>query len=73
MQKAILQKTVYTVMLVLSLAIVFYLLSKMGVQPLWAAIGIIFLRGIVRFIFRIAVMLVSIAIVIALFIFLIGI
>ena len=73
MQKVISQKTVWITILVLLLAISFYFLSKMGIQPLWAAIGFVFLRGIVRFVFRITVMLVSIAIIISLFIFLISI
>ena len=71
MQKSILRKVVWKVILVLVLATCFYFLSKTGVQPLWAAIGIIFIKSVIRFIFRISVILVSIAIVIAIIIFLI--
>ena len=71
-QKAISQKTVRTIGLILLLTGVFWFLSKMGIQPIWAAIGFFFIKGIIRFIFKIAVMLVSVAIVIALFILLIG-
>jgi len=71
-QKTVFQKTAQTIILVLLLAVAFWFLSKMGVQPIWAAVGFFFIKGIIRFIFRIVVMLVSVAIVIALFIFLIG-
>jgi hypothetical protein len=71
MQKAISQKTAWTVILILLLVICFCFLSKMGIQPLWAAIGVVFIKAFVRFIFRITVVLVSIAIVISLFTFLI--
>ena len=73
MQTIISQKTVWKIILFLSLALALWLLSKMGFQPIWAAVGFFFLKGIIRFIFRTAVMLVSIAIVISLFILLIGI
>ena len=71
MQKSIFQKTTGMIILVLLLTICFCFLSKMGIGPLWAAIGIIFVKGCIRFVFRMTVLLVSIAIVIALIVFLI--
>jgi hypothetical protein len=73
MLKAMLQKSARTVGTVLLLVIAVCLLVKMGMQPLWAVIGILLLRGIVRFVFRLTVMLVSITITIAIFIALIAI
>jgi len=73
MQKSILQKTVWRIILLVLLAIAIYFLSKMGIKPFYAAIGIIFIKSVFRFIFRITVMLVSIAIVIAIIVFLISI
>jgi len=72
MQNSILQKYVWKVILILLLTFCFYFLSKNGVQPLLAAIGIIFIKGFIRFVFRMTVMLVSIAIVIFLIVCLIG-
>ena len=72
MQKAILQKTVWRLITILLLALCFYFLSKNGVQPLLATILIIFIKGVIRFVFRMTVMLVSIAIVIFLIVCLIG-
>jgi len=71
MQKSILQKTVWRIILLVLLAIAICFLSKMGVQAFYATIGIIFIKSVFRFIFRITVMLVSIAIIIAIIIFLI--
>ena len=45
-------------------AVCFKMLSTAGIEPLWAAIGIFMLKGIFRLIFRLSVMLVSIAMVI---------
>ena len=73
MQKAIFQNSIGTIITILLLIIAVCFLSIAGMQPLWAVIGILVLKGVIRFIFRIIVMLVSVAIVIAGFIFLIGI
>ena len=70
MQKSILQKAALTVIIVLALMFCSGILLKAGVQPLMAAIAIIFLKGFIRFLYRITVMLVSVAIVVAILIFL---
>ena len=72
MLKAIFQTSIGTVSTILLLIIAVCFLTIAGMQPLWAVIGILVLKGFIRFIFRIVVMLVSTAIVIAIFIFLIG-
>ena len=71
MQKVIFKKTALTVILILLLAVCFSVLSKAGIQPLMAAIAILCLKGLIRFVYRLTVMLVSIAIVISLILFLI--
>ncbi|MDR0700236.1 MAG: hypothetical protein LBG28_13635 [Tannerella sp.] len=71
MQTFIFKKTAWTVLLIMLLAVCFWVLSKAGIQPLLAAIAIVCLKGFIRFVYRLTVMLVSIAIVISLIIFLI--
>jgi uncharacterized membrane protein YccC len=71
MQKSNFKKTALTVIPVLLLAVCFCILLRAGVQPLLAAIAILFLIGFIRFIYRLSVMLVSIAIVISFIILLI--
>ncbi|MDR1865548.1 MAG: hypothetical protein LBR08_08255 [Bacteroidales bacterium] len=68
MQKAIFQKTARTVIIVLLLMCCFYCLREAGIHPLWAYIAILFLRGFIRFVFRLTVTLVSIAITLFLFV-----
>jgi hypothetical protein len=62
---------VLTVFLITLLVICFWILSKAGIQPLLTAIVLVCLKGFIRFVYRLTVMLVSIAVVIALIIFLI--
>jgi hypothetical protein len=68
MQKSIFQKAALAVVIVTLLAFYFCCLQKMGVGPLAAAFVLIFLKGFIRFVFRITVILVSIAITVYLFI-----
>jgi hypothetical protein len=44
----------------------FWILQRAGIEPLWAAAGFLFMRSVIRFIFRLAVVLVSLSILIAL-------
>jgi hypothetical protein len=71
MQTFIFKKAALTVFLITLLTFCFCILSKAGIQPLLAAIALVCLKGFIRFAYRLTVMLVSIAIVIALIIFLI--
>jgi hypothetical protein len=68
MQKAILLKPAGKIISMLLWAAGFYLLSTAGIGALWAAVGAVLLKAAVRFIFRITVMLVSVAVLIAIFI-----
>jgi hypothetical protein len=68
MQKSIFQRTALTAVVITLLAFCFYCLQKTGIEPLAAAIVLIFLKGFIRFVFRIAVILVSIAATVYLFI-----
>ena len=70
MLKAIFQTSIGTISTVLLLIIAVSFLTIAGMQPLWAVIGILVVRGIIRFIFRIVVMLISTAIVIGMAIWL---
>jgi hypothetical protein len=71
MQKSLFQKTALTVITVTLLFFCFCFLQKVGIQPLAAAFTLTFLWGLIRFIFRLTVMLLSTAIVILLIIILI--
>jgi hypothetical protein len=68
MQKSIFQKTALTAVVVTLLAFCFCCLQKIGVGPLAAAFVLIFLKGFIRFVFRVTVILVSIAATVYLFI-----
>ena len=52
-----------TVIRIIIFTVFFLILYKAGIAPLWAAIGIVMLKSIIRFIFRLSVLLVSIAII----------
>jgi hypothetical protein len=71
MQTFIFKKAALTVSLITLLTFCFCILSKAGIQPLLAAIALVCLKRFIHFAYRLTVMLVSIAIVIALIIFLI--
>ena len=71
MQKVIFKKAVLTAILILLLTVCFSLLSKAGIQPLAAAIAILCLKGFIRFVYRLTVTLVSIAIILSIILFLI--
>jgi hypothetical protein len=68
MQKSIFLKTTLAVVAVTILAFCLCCLRKTGVQPLAVAFSLIFLRRFIRFVYRITVILVSIAITVWLFI-----
>jgi mannose/fructose/N-acetylgalactosamine-specific phosphotransferase system component IID len=61
MQQFTFKRITPTVIRILFFAVCFWALSKAGIEPLWAAIGIVMLKSIIRFIFRLSVVLVSIA------------
>jgi hypothetical protein len=71
MQTFIFKKAVWTLLLILLLAVCFCILSKAGIQPLLAAIAPVCLKGFIRFVYRLTVLSVSIAVVISLLLFLI--
>jgi hypothetical protein len=71
MQTFIFKKAALMLLLIMLLALCFWILSKAGIQPLLTAIVLVCLKGFIRFVYRLTVMLVSVAIVIALVIFLI--
>jgi hypothetical protein len=68
MQKSIFQKTALTALVVTLLAFCFCSLQKTGIQPFAAAFVLVFLNGFIRFVFRVTVILVSIAATVYLFI-----
>lgn len=55
----------------IGLALVFTFLYKHGVSPVWAAVAIVCLKGVFKFIYVIASCLVTLAIIIAILSFLI--
>ena len=71
MQTMMFQKSTSVICNLLLLTIAVCFLTMTGIQPLWAVIGVLVVRGIIRFIFRIIVMPVSTAIVIGVTIYLI--
>jgi mannose/fructose/N-acetylgalactosamine-specific phosphotransferase system component IID len=68
MQKSIFQKVMSGIVCVTLLTACVWFLSKTGMEPLWATICIILAKGVIRFVYRLIVTLVSIAITIVLFI-----
>jgi mannose/fructose/N-acetylgalactosamine-specific phosphotransferase system component IID len=71
MQKSIFQKVMPGIIPIILLATGVWFLFKMGMEPLWAAIAVIILKGFIRFVYRLTVMLVAVAVVISLLTFLI--
>jgi hypothetical protein len=72
MQKSTFQRVMsFIINITLFAACVWLISSQTGMAPLWAAICITLAKGIIRFVYRLTVTLVSIAIVVALLIFLI--
>jgi hypothetical protein len=65
MQPIMFLKPIRTVISLLLFVFCIYFLTKMGMQPLWAAIGILIARGMFRLLFQFFIMIVSIVIVIA--------
>lgn len=57
--------------IVILLALVFTFLHKHGVSPVWAAVAIVCLKGVFKFIYVIASCLVTLAIIVAILSFLI--
>jgi len=63
MQPTTFKRITSTVIRVIFWAVCFRILSGMGVEPLWAAFGIFMIKSIFRFIFRLSVIIVTIAMV----------
>jgi hypothetical protein len=68
MQKSVFLKAALAVITVTLAVFCLCCLQKAGIQPLWAAVAILFFRGLIRFIFRLTVILLSVAITVWLFI-----
>jgi hypothetical protein len=71
MQKSTSQKVIgFIIRITLFAACVWFISSQTGMEPLWVAICITLAKGLVRFVYRLTVMLVSTASVVALLVLL---
>ena len=65
------RKWIGKILLVLAAALFFNYLYTHGVSPVWAAVAIMFCKGVFRFIYAIACLVVTLAIIFAILSFLI--
>lgn len=65
------RKWIGRILLVLAAALLFNYLYMCGISPVWAAVAIVFCKGFFRFIYAIACLIVSVAILAAILSFLI--
>ncbi len=65
------KKRIWRIILILLTALAFSYLYTRGVSPVWAAVAIVFYRGFFRFLYAIACLLVTLAIIAAILSFLI--
>lgn len=65
------KKWIWRILLILLTALIFSYLYTRGVSPVWAAVAIVFCRGFFRFLYAIACLLVTLAIIAAILSFLI--
>lgn len=65
------KKRIWRIILILLTALGFSYLYTRGVSPVWAAVAIVFCRGFFRFLYAIACLLVTLAIIAAILSFLI--